>query len=588
MSLLSGIKTNEIELKELRDITKEGGYIGVAQLNPRIGNLEYNSKKIADCIRYAESINLDLVVFPELAIIGTPFGNLLDRYSFLADENYKWLKGLAKITKNTTALISFFDKTDNSDAVAVLNNGKIEKVLHSNSENKSFSVNKVTYGCAIRDLTHFDDNTDVNILIKSYPDKLGERNLREKRLSELFVKYKKPLIYVNQTGATDDLSYDGASCGINEQGIYARAKSFDEDFIILNPLKGIGEIEPLPGNTKSASQKSFTSEYESDLERTYKSIIQGIKDYFNKCGLKRAVLGLSGGLDSTVCAVLLVDALGKENVIGVSMPSKLTSKESKSDAQQLAENLGIHFADCSIKPMFETTKDCLEPLFQNIEQSWSDRYKNSYTPDNIQARARATYLWCISNEFPSCIPIATSDKSETYMGYATINGDMSGGFAPIADVTKTKLFALARWLNKNRAQKNAIPESVILKRPGAELAIDPKTGKTLCAEDALMPSEFMDEVIWRIETKKETYQDMLNSKFCYENKFNISKEQKTEWLNKFFKRMSVGGYKLSIMPPSVLTDSHSVNKFDYHQPITSCGINYKGTAEEEIFKILEQ
>ena len=586
MSLFSGIKTEEKELKELRNITKNGGYIGVAQLNLRVGNLEYNSKKIADCIRYAESINLDLVVFPELAIIGAPFGDLLDRYSFLADENYKWLKGLAKITKNTTALISFFDETENSEAVAVLSNGKIEKVFHSNSENKSFSVNKIRYGCAIKNLTEFDENTDVNIIIKSYPDRLGELELREKRLREVFIKYKKPLVYINQTGATDDLSYDGASCGMNGNGIYALAKSFEEDFIILNPLKGTGKIEPLSGNTKAAYKKNFTSEYEFDLERTYKTIIQGIKDYFDKCGLKRAVLGLSGGLDSTVCAVLLVDALGKENVIGVSMPSKLTSKESKSDAQQLAENLGIHFVECSIKPMFETTKDCLEPLFKNIEQSWSDRYKNSYTPDNIQARARATYLWCISNEFPSCIPIATSDKSETYMGYATINGDMSGGFAPIADVTKTKLFALARWLNKNRAQKNAIPESVILKKPGAELAIDPKTGKTLCAEDALMPYEFMDEVIWRIENKNETYQDMINSEFYYEKKYALSKVQKTEWLDKFFKRLSVGGYKWSIMPPSVLVDSHSVNKFDYHQPITSCGINYKGHTEEEISKIL--
>ena len=161
------------------------------------------------------------------------------------------------------------------------------------------------------------------------------------------------------------------------------------------------------------------------------------------------------------------------------------------------------------------------------------------------------------------------------MGYATINGDMSGGLAPIADVTKTKLFGLARWMNKNRETKNAIPENVILKRPGAELAIDPKTGKTLAAEDALMPYEFLDEIIWRIENKQENYLELLEAKFIYEEKNIISKEQKIEWLDKFYRRMSFALYKGFIMPPGAIIDSHSVNKLDYYQPITSCKTNYK-------------
>ena len=207
--------------------------------------------------------------------------------------------------------------------------------------------------------------------------------------------------------------------------------------------------------------------------------------------------------------------------------------------------------------------------------------------DNIQARSRAVFLWGISNEFGKCLPIATSDKSELYMGYATINGDMSGGFAPIADVPKTKLFALARWLNNNRELKNAIPESVILKKPGAELAIDPKTGKPLIAEDALMPYEFLDEVIWRIENQKEHYYDMLNSKFLYEKNNDVSQEQKQEWLDKFYRRMSTALYKWSILPPSVIVDSKSINKFDYRQPITSSSINYKGTEVSDIRTIIK-
>ena len=398
-------------------------------------------------------------------------------------------------------------------------------------------------------------------------------------LSFISKSYKTPLIYVNQVGAIDNISFDGSSRMFDKDGnLIARAKSFEEQFLIVNPEKNIGKIYPLTkGLEKSLTeQKVFTLEYESDLERTYKTIIQGIRDYFNKCGFKRAVLGLSGGLDSTVCAVLLADAIGAENVFGVSMPSKLTSNESKSDAAELAKNLGINFTEASIKPMVDTTTECLNDLFKVVESKWDGRYKTSFTPDNIQARSRAMFLWGISNEFGSCIPIATSDKSELYMGYATINGDMSGGFAPIADVPKTKLFAFARWMNTNREVKNAIPEAIILKKPGAELAIDPKTGKTLIAEDALMPYEFLDEIIWRIENKNEGYNDFLDTEFVYEKKNAISREQKIEWLDKFYRRMSTALYKWSILPPSVLVEARSINKSDYRQPITSVRINYKG------------
>ena len=229
--------------------------------------------------------------------------------------------------------------------------------------------------------------------------------------------------------------------------------------------------------------------------------------------------------------------------------------------------------------------NCLQKLFLDVQNKWDCRYKQSFTMDNIQARSRAMFLWGISNEFDSCLPIATSDKSEAYMGYATINGDMSGGFAPIGDVTKTKLFALARWLNKYRPVKNVIPQSIIEKRPGAELAINPETGKPLCAEDALMPYEFLDEIIWRIENKKENYNDMISSEFLYEKAHSVSKEQKEQWLDKFYKRMSTALYKKSILPPYVIVDSPT---YDYKQPITSSGINYKGTQKEIIAEKIKE
>ena len=642
-------KIIEPELKKLLEPYKDGS-IGLAQINPIAGDIEYNAAKVVKYIKHAENIGLDLVVFPELILMGYPIEDTIDRHPVIVEENVKWLKEIAKITTKTTAIVGFVEprKYDNLtgkkyyNSAAVLQDGKITGIIRKSllptySEFNDyryiepspvvgsqcaetlgcFSEEKIE-NCAKTNLISgkkyaisicedcwnnkefFNDTTlysldpieelskekpDVFINCSASPTRAKKEQLKHNMLSFIAKKYSTPIIYVNQVGAIDNSSFDGSSRVFDKDGkLLARAKSFKEQFLIVNPHKNLGKIYPL---TKGLEQtlteaKVYTLEYEPDLERTYKTIIQGIRDYFIKTGFKRAVLGLSGGLDSTVCAVILADAIGAENVFGISMPSKITSKESKTDAELLAANLGINFTEASIKDMVETTNNCLQSLFKTVESKWDCRYKQSFTMDNIQARSRAIFLWGISNEFGSCLPIATSDKSELYMGYATINGDMSGGFAPIADVPKTKLFALARWLNKNREVKDAIPEAIILKKPGAELAIDPKTGKPLIAEDALMPYEFLDEIIWRIENKKEHYYDMLNSEFLYEKKNSISQEQKQQWLAKFYRRMSTALYKWSILPPSVIVDSRSINKYDYKQPITSSRINYKGLTENEI------
>lgn len=642
-------KIIEPELKKLLEPYKDGS-IGLAQINPIAGDIEYNAAKVVKYIKHAENIGLDLVVFPELILMGYPIEDTIDRHPVIVEENVKWLKEIAKITTKTTAIVGFVEprKYDNLtgkkyyNSAAVLQDGKITGIIRKSllptySEFNDyryiepspvvgsqcadtlgcFSEEKIE-NCAKTNLISgkkyaisicedcwnnkefFNDTTlysldpieelskekpDVFINCSASPTRAKKEQLKHNMLSFIAKKYSTPIIYVNQVGAIDNSSFDGSSRVFDKDGkLLARAKSFKEQFLIVNPHKNLGKIYPLTkGLEKTLTEaKVYTLEYEPDLERTYKTIIQGIRDYFIKTGFKRAVLGLSGGLDSTVCAVLLADAVGAENVFGISMPSKITSKESKTDAELLASNLGINFTEASIKDMVETTNNCLQNLFKTVESKWDCRYKQSFTMDNIQARSRAIFLWGISNEFGSCLPIATSDKSELYMGYATINGDMSGGFAPIADVPKTKLFALARWLNKNREVKDAIPEAIILKKPGAELAIDPKTGKPLIAEDALMPYEFLDEIIWRIENKKEHYYDMLNSKFLYEKKISISQEQKQQWLDKFYRRMSTALYKWSILPPSVIVDSRSINKYDYKQPITSSRINYKGLTENEI------
>lgn len=648
--------TSQQEIKEiehqLKDLIKpyKNGSIGLAQINPIAGDIEYNAKKIIKYITHAQNIGLDLVVFPELSLMGYPIEDTIDRHPVIVEENVKWLKGIAEITTGTTALVGFVEprKYDNLtgkkyyNSVAVLANGKIQGVIRKsllptysefndyryiepspvvgnqsgntlgcfsdeNIENcsKVNLINNKKYGISIcedcwNNKEFFNDTTlysldpieelakekpDVFINCSASPTRAKKEQLKHNMLSFIAKKYSTPIVYVNQVGAIDNSSFDGSSRVFDKDGkLLARAKSFKEQFLIVNPHLGLGKIYPLTkGLEKSLTEmKVYTLEYEPDLERTYKTIIQGIRDYFAKTGFKRAVLGLSGGLDSTVCAVLLADAIGAENVFGVSMPSKITSNESKTDAECLANNLGINFTEAPIKDMVEVINNDLQKLFKTVESKWDCRYKQSFTMDNIQARSRAVLLWGISNEFDRCLPIATSDKSELYMGYATINGDMSGGFAPIADVPKTKLFALARWLNNNREVKNAIPEAIILKKPGAELAINPKTGKPLIAEDALMPYEFLDEIIWRIENKKEHYYDMLDSEFLYEKKTSVTKEQKIIWLDKFYRRMSTALYKWSILPPSVIVDSRSINKYDYKQPITSSRINYKGFTEKEI------
>ena len=601
--------------------------IVLAQVNPTSGDIKKNALKAKKWIEWANMLEVKAIVFPETFLLGAPIGDYIIKFPQIVEEAKEWLDVLAKIAAKTKVIIGFveFNSSDKSgkyyNSVAVLSDGKIEKIIRKSVLSDYAELNESRY--FVRAVQ--DDETRVvelgnkkaGILIGEgecvssdfggegvnfvgkhkkniQPDfilacvasvsRTGKESQKHSMLSYISKKYSTPIIFVNQAGASDCLSYNGESCVYNALGeLIYRAKSFEEQFFIVNPFDGEGTIYSGAGGSDRImnSENSFTLDYEPDLERTYKTIIQSVRDYYNKNGFKRACLGLSGGLDSTVCAVIMADAIGKENVFGISMPSKITSAESKSDAKKLAENLGINFIEVPIKSMFDAARDNFNNMFSQIEAKWDCRYKQSYTNDNIQARTRATILWGISNEFEDCLCIATSDKSEAYMGYATINGDMSGGFAPIADVTKTKLFALARWMNEHREIKNAIPNSIISKRPGAELAINPKTGKPLLAEEALMPYEFMDEVIWRVENTHQSIDDMAKSEFLYERLEHITKEQKLEWLEKFFKRMTSAGYKWSIMPPAPIVDTVSINKTEYHQSILSSGISYRKTSMQE-------
>lgn len=482
----------------------------------------------------------------------------------------------------------------------------------------------------------------IMINTSASPSRARKEQLKHNMLTHVAQSYGIPLVYVNRVGAIDEHSFDGASRVYDQNGkLVARAKSFKEQFMIANPLTGLGKIEPLPPGLEEANQpqtgpteKSFNPYDTHDLGRTYESIVQGIRGYFQKTGHTKATLGLSGGLDSTIAAVLLADALGPENVLGISMPSKITQKSSRDDARILAKNLGIHFEESPIVSIIFASNRVFDRLFKEIQlarplhwlsnlashykgswlgtqlqklaqrfekadaslKSWGERMAKSNTIVNLQARIRANILWAVSNEFKNAMPIATSDKSELYMGYATINGDMSGGFAPICDVPKTKLFTLGHWMNKHRAQKNAIPAEVLKKRPGAELEIDKKTGKPLAAEDDLMPYEFLDEVIWRIESLGQGYQDMLQNRphpmlnepsFWYERERGLDADTKKAWLDKFFRKMQSAVFKWTLLPPGLIVDGQSILKADYQVPITS-RVPWQGHTPDEKNQILNE
>ena len=548
--------------------------IVLAQIDTIAGDILLNKSKIIDCIKKAQKENADLIVFPEFVLTGYPFGNILERNSDIFKYQSEALNEIADISNNITVVMGFAECPETSihSTLTVIQNGKI---LFKISQPEVLEFNNTRFAFLFGN-SYLEDSSILESILKHKPetiihcDSSVSRSSKEYKKHSLFSclakKYSVNYIYINKVGYADNFVFDGISRIYDKSGeLVLRAKAFEEDFVITSGLKGaINEIPS--GMEKPLDIDNFAINYENDLERTYKSVIFAIKEYFKKNGFKKAVLGLSGGLDSSVCAVLLVDALGTENVFGISMPSKITSMGSKNDACILAKNLGINFLEVPLKDCINQTQSLLESAFQNIK---TDRTEKSTTIENLQARLRATILWSVSNEYKQMLPIATSDKSESYIGYATVNGDMSGGFAPIADITKTKLFALARFLNKNRQQKNAIPESVLSKPPGAELKINPKTGLPVYAEEDNMPYEFLDEIIWLVENKHIGKQELISHNYLYEKSSKIDIKQKEEWINEFYWKSKCAVYKWHIMPPSVIVDVHSINSVEYHQPIIS-------------------
>jgi NAD+ synthetase len=446
---------------------------------------------------------VELVVLPELAVCGYPPRDLLLIHRF-RDHNWAAVERLAQSTGRTGLLVGYAGRNERrpgreaTNSAALLQNGAIIATRHKTllptydvfdedryfepaTENQPVEFNGRKIGITIcEDVWNDEDfwrdrryrrnpasdlaaaGATVLFNLSASPWHLGKNRTRREMLSSLAAKTKCPLIYCNLVGGNDELVFDGASLIFGSAGqLVAEAAMFDEDFITVDTATPT-EVSPI------ALQ---------DEEKIYHALVLGLRDYLHKCGFKSAVLGLSGGIDSALTAVIAADALGRENVRGISLPSQYSSRGSLDDARLLAENLGIRHDVVPIQPAFDAVKGQLEDVFAGRPEDT--------TEENIQARLRGVILMAMSNKFGSLL-LTTGNKSELAVGYCTLYGDMCGGLAVISDVPKAMVYRIANWVNRER---EIIPASSITKAPSAELRLNQTD------QDSLPPYDVLDSIL---------------------------------------------------------------------------------------------
>lgn len=475
----------------------------LAQINTTVGDFAGNEAKILSAYRRGAEAGLDLVVVPELATCGYPPRDLLLKKQFLT-QNLELVERLAKATTKTGLLVGYVGKNDTrpgreaTNAAALCQNGKIvasrskmllptydvfdeDRYFEPATENLPVEFNGQKIGLTVcEDLWNDEDfwrerryrrnpamelaaaGAQIIFNISASPWHLGKNKTRLGMLGSLAAKLKCPLLYCNLAGGNDELVFDGESLAFNGTGqLAAQGGLFTEDFLILDT-----------GQLKAIAPGELAEE-----EMVFKALVLGLRDYLYKCGFKSAVLGLSGGIDSALTAALAVEALGKENVRGVSLPSEFSSRGSLEDARLLTKKLGIQYDVIPIQPMFEATRQQLKPVFVGCPEDT--------TEENIQARLRGVLLMALSNKFGSLL-LTTGNKSELAVGYCTLYGDMCGGLAVISDVPKTMVYRLAKWINR---ADEIIPLASLTKAPSAEL----RPNQT--DQDSLPPYEALDAIL---------------------------------------------------------------------------------------------
>ena len=477
----------------------------LAQLNATVGDILGNEGLILDAYLEGVKSGVDLVVCPELMLTGYPPRDLLLKPKFV-EENLAALQRLTLQTSGTGLLVGFVARNESGEgrelynSVALLHEGKIKEIRHKTllptydvfdedryfepaSSNDPIIFNGHKLGVTICEDTWNDEEfgvprrymmnpveslgdkgCDFLINVSASPWFLGKNRVRQSLLSNQAKRLGSTLLYCNMVGGNDELVFDGGSLVVDADGVIkAKGMLFESQLIIVDS----SEFSAISNKAQTLSEE----------EKIFKALSLGVKDYLGKCGFKSVILGLSGGIDSALTAVIAVDALGAENVRGVAMPSEFSSQGSKDDARELAAHLGIQYDEIPIQPGFESVKQSLSSVFQGLDED--------VTEENIQARLRGVILMGMSNKFGSLL-LTTGNKSELAVGYCTLYGDMCGGLAVLSDLPKTMVYRLSHWINRNQV---VIPVSTLTKPPSAELRPDQKD------QDSLPDYDILDAIL---------------------------------------------------------------------------------------------
>jgi len=478
--------------------------IALSQVNPIIGDFIHNTEKIKAAAERAKDQSCDLVVFSELAISGYPPRDLLEKEDFV-ETNLSYLQDLITSIQGIGVICGYVGRNPRKEgnplynAVVLFEEGKIlyttykrllptydvfdeTRYFEPGSECTPYPYKNHRIGLTVcediwNDREFFmkpryridpvermvNEGATLIINVAASPYYVGKRELKQDMFLQMVKKYGVPLVYVNQVGGNDSVLFDGISLAYNAKGeLMARACDFEEDMVLYDTTGQEGEIHPIS---------------QSKTESITNALIMGTRDYIHKCGFSKAIVGLSGGIDSALTAYIAVHALGGENVLAVFMPSHYTNKDNFEDTKRLVENLGVELITIPISGEFGMFLKDLSPLFKDVE--------TEVTGQNLQARIRGTILMAISNKLGYLL-LATGNKSELAIGYCTLYGDMNGGLSVISDVPKTMVYEIARHINKD---KELIPTRIIQKPPSAELKPDQLD------QDDLPPYEILDVIL---------------------------------------------------------------------------------------------
>jgi len=573
--------------------------IALAQINPTVGDLEGNVSKIIDYLQRAKRLDADLIAFPELAVTGYPPEDLLLKSQFI-DDNLQALKRIQESVSDITAIVGFVDrKNDIYNAAALMHNKEIIDVYHKMylpnygvfDEYRYFQagvrypiyrIGDAWIGINICEDIWYPEGpariqslagAEVILNINASPYHIGKGRLREEMLSTRAFDNIVILAYLNTVGGQDELVFDGHSLILDQDGnVIIRGKQFEEDLIIADlNLEGImmkrlhtprrrqevmnlekGTVEKITVSRKKLSHKEKRlpvrpkSGYRTfdTMEEVYTALILGTSDYVKKNGFKGVVIGLSGGIDSSLVASIAADALNAQNVNGLFMPSPYTSKGSREDAYALADNLGIKVRDVPIDTIMKSYRDALTKDFSGKP--------SDVTEENLQARIRGNILMAFSNKFKWLV-LTTGNKSEMSVGYATLYGDMAGGFAVVKDVPKTMVYQLCRWKNDHTGRV-IIPERMFTKEPTAELRPGQKDS------DTLPPYSVLDPILKAYIEEDRTFEEILS--FGYD----------VEGSRKVIRMIDSSEYKRRQSPPGIKITQKAFGR-DRRFPITN---RYRG------------